>query len=191
MAVDNTQLKNNVLRDKLVIQEMLKNYTDTDVYPFATFSLFSRFVELEQFIINSYIKYALGEISLSGFKPCVEINFKDEETLRVFHKPIDKFITVKTIKETYTYMFGDGSLIKNPFESLFKINYGDYERLESIRNVIAHRSQEAYEKFFNKCTSGATCSIDDYLYKYNGAFTNYNKWLKFIVDITDAIITPI
>ena len=29
MAVDNTQLKNNVLRDKLVIQEMLKNYTDT------------------------------------------------------------------------------------------------------------------------------------------------------------------
>lgn len=191
MIVDNTQLKNNIAKDKRTIQELLKHHTESDVYPYATFSLFSRFVEFEQFIISSYISYALGETSTTGFKPHVEINFKNEETLRIFHKPIDRFVTIKGIKEIYKNMFGDGSSVKNPFETFFKLKHSDYEKFESIRNVIAHQSSESYEKFYNKCNNGAPCSLDDYLYKYNGTFSNYNMWLKFIEDITDTIISPI
>lgn len=191
MVVDNTQLKKNIEKDQLTIQELLKTHTDTDVYPYATFSLFSRFVDLEQFIISSYINYALGEMSLSGFKPHVEINYKNENTLRIFHKPIDKFITIKIIKDIYFYMFGDGSTTKNPFDTLFKINFHNYKCLESIRNVIAHQSPEAYKNFYDHCNSGAPCTLDDYLYKYGGHFTNYNRWMEFIKEISDMIVTPI
>ncbi len=191
MIVDNTRLKNNIANDKLTIQEMLKKHSESDVYPFATFSLFSRFVEFEQFIISSYINYALGEKSSTGFQPHVEIDFKNEKNLRTFHKPIDGFITIKTIKEIYTTLFGDGSIEKNPFDTLFKFKYGDYEKYEKIRNVIAHQSPEAYEKFFNKCNSGAPCTLEDFLFKYNGKFSNYNMVLDFIGDIADTIVTPI
>lgn len=191
MIVDNTAIKRNIANDKITIQELLKHHAEADVYPFATFSLFSRFVEFEQFIINSYINYALGEKSSSGFKPHVEVDFKNEETLRTFHKPIDKFITIKVIKEIYQHLFGDGTIEKNPFETLFKLKYSDYEKCELVRNVIAHQSRESYDKFYNKCNSGAPCTLDDYLYKYNGSFANYNAILQFIEDITDTIITPI
>ena len=191
MVVDNTQLKSNISNDKLMIQEMLESHVETDVYPFATFSLFSRFVEFEQFVISAYIQYALGEQSSSGFSPYIEIDFKNEENLKMFHKPIDKFVTIKTIKDLYTVMFGDGITVKNPFSSLFHNNYPDYEKLESIRNLIAHKSPEAYEKFYNKCNNRAPCTLDDYLFRYNGAFANYNMWLKFIENMSDLIISPI
>ena len=53
-----------------------------------------------------------------------------EKYEKIFHKPIDKFITIKVIKEIYQHLFGDGTIEKNPFETLFKLKYSDYEKFE-------------------------------------------------------------
>lgn len=191
MSIDNTLLTSHIQQDINFIRTQLSFQTEQSLYPTATHSFFSRFVELEQFIIEAYIKYSLGESSVSGYSPIVNVRFPDEDTLRLFHKPIDKYVTVKSIKEVYKAMFGDGSTTINPFQNFFTIQYNDFEKLECVRNVIAHQSPEAYKKFYNKCTSGATCALEDYLFVYQGPFHNYYEALNTIKKISDLIVTPI
>jgi len=188
MIVDNKPLLENIKKDKQYISDMLKTHSNDDVYPYAIYSFFSRFVEFERFIIDSYINYALGDKSINGYKPQVNVNFNDEETLKKFHKQIDKFVTIKAIKEVYVNMFGDK---KNPFSNLFETEYSKYEELEIVRNVIAHQSNEAYIRFYNKCNSSAPVTLNDFMFIYNGNFFNYNRLIKNIIDLSTTIVNPI
>lgn len=189
--IDNSLLKNELKLSISKIKATLKTHQPIDVFSEAQFAFFNAFVDLEQFIITAYIGYALGEVSIAGYKPTVKIIFPNEIALRKFHHPIDKFITVKIIKELYNDMF-DNTVSKNPFANLFETTlYDDYLKMESVRNVIAHKSQEAYSNFYKKCNGNTHILLTNYLFVKNKTFDVFYKFMQKILDISDSIVNPI
>lgn len=189
--IDNTLLKNEINLSVSKIKSTLKTHQPQDVYSEALFTFFNAFVDLEQFIISSYIKYALGDSSIAGYTPVVKILFPNEAALRKFHHPIDRFITVKVIKELYNDMF-DNATAKNPFTNLFETTFfDDYVKMESVRNVIAHKSQEAYNNFYKRCNGNTHILLTDYLFVKNKTFDMFYNFMQTILDITESIVNPI
>lgn len=188
MIIDNTIFKRQILSDISYIANMLKTNVETDVYPIATHIFFSRYVELEKFIIDAYINYALGEKSNSGFQPSLNIDFKTKETLILFHKKIDGYMNIKAIEHGYKHLFATPPV--NPFENFFTTQRAAFQKLTSIRNVIAHQSESAYSEFYNKCHSGAPCSLEDYLFVYQGKFSNFYDLMNTMIDISETITNP-
>lgn len=190
--VDNTPIKNKIAAAKQKLTNISNPSTLSDWQGIAIFSILDTYVELECFIINSYTNYAIGESSVSGYKPTLKIAFPDKESVEKFHKKINGFVKIDVIEYLYKDVF-DNENNKNPFSNLFETQLkSDFSILESIRNIICHKSDSSEKAFFNKCNNGRQINLEDYLFHSNThPLKKTFELLTSIEIISESIVTPI
>ncbi len=185
--IDNTSLKSFI--DNEIYKANMALSNGTIIQDNITYSFLQCFVKLEQFIIDSYKKYAIGYKSNFNFKPKRLVKFQNELAVEKLHSKIESFITINIINYMYLDVFERG-IIKNPYSNLFETTMlSDYKKMEAMRNLICHRSEKALKNFYNKCTFGAIITIEDYL--TNNNCQNFLYYLTKIKDISESIVNPI
>lgn len=157
-------------------------------------ALLKIWIQFERFIADLFIKYATGFTSETGFAPCLNLQFKDEEQLNVFLREGNRtYIEYLTqIQKLSKHIFEN-----NPFEVIFADanNYSAYKQIIAIRNYIAHESGEAKSKMINCCFSGNEAKFkepNDYLKSKEKSTktTYYTYYTNIISNISRLLVDP-
>ena len=146
--------------DDAVVQDEITRWQplverDENLFELAFFKIFVKF---ETFLTNSFVKYAIGEPSKSGYTPLRKLSFINEIQLR-------EVVTVESQKKYFDLLkerieilainiFQDNE--NNPFflsfnDAQFSTNF---ENMRLVRHFIAHESDESKQKYVDKVLKG-------------------------------------
>lgn len=146
-------------------------------------------------MIEAFIHYATGGKSHADYKPQRKLNFESLSQLQavMVSSEAKKYIIEKStaIRTLSKHIFEDND---NPFEKLFSDStYSDHNiNMRTIRNYIAHRSEEALLQYKKKICGG----IDQPLikpYEYllqkprNTSKTRYTIYIELLEIHTEII----
>lgn len=171
----------NELEDEIEYwNNLINKHSENDLYEIAFFKIFVKF---EQFIINMFINYTLGESNIKGFIPERKLEFSSLSHLEgVFIIESKKYLIEKpeSINQLGKHIFKENN---NPFETLFRDpQYMDnIVTMRTIRNYTAHGSDESIKKYRKIiCNNGELITPSIFLLKRrnNGRETNYSFYIK-------------
>lgn len=104
------------------------------------------YIEYENFLRKTFVKFALGS-SYTSYLPQRKLQFSDETQLSEVIRGENLFVDyIRAIPRCAKHIF-----LKNPFDLVFgSQNYhDDLKKMKTIRNFLAHRSDEALGKYLN------------------------------------------
>ena len=123
---------------------------------FLEIAFFKIFVKFENFVTESIIKYATGEIE-NDEKVKRRILFDDTEHFKkVTNLPF--LDTSNKTKELVSQIFQNDNRFSVFFDSE---DSTFFEHMKFLRNYIAHESYESKTKYINKTLHGANVNTDD------------------------------
>lgn len=167
--------------------DKIKNTKDSDIIEVYFLKIFVKF---QCYLTDVFINYALGEKSEKGYCPIRKLNFPDRDTMERFLKMGNKrYIDYYDLAKTT----GDIFFVDNPFNIMnqttnFKMSL---QQMESIRNYIAHESEESKRSYLRYCLFDSKfIRPSDFLLKINNS-NNYSNLYTFIEDmknISDLIL---
>lgn len=184
------------------MQEKYQNLVDEITYWNTFFSnnqqdrlyelaFFKIFIKFEQFMINAFIHYATGESSNTGFFPERKLKFQSLSHLEgVFIIESKKYLIEKSesIEKLSNHIFEDNH---NPFSKTFlDPQYNDnFNYMRTIRNYIAHGSEESLKRYQRDISSKMWIEPYEYLLKKrkNMSCTNYTLFLQILSTHSDLV----
>lgn len=167
--------------------------TDEQLIELAFFKIFVKF---EKLLTTSFIQYSIGKRSIFNFRPKRKLGFKSQKHLEnILQSPYSNYIDYpKIIVKKAECIFDDK---QNPFDIIFsdgKFN-DNYQKMQIIRNHIAHESPESIEKYFkkvlnsygiqNKITVGAFLNR-----KMKSGNSYYSFYIQIIRDYSQILLNP-
>lgn len=156
-------------------------------------ALFKIWITFETFCSELFTNYCLGVSSETGYLPHLSIDFHNEELLNVFMRErgknyVDYFAKIELSK----YIF-----VNNPFDILLvDPKYKNAcDQIKSIRNYIAHESNEAKNKYIKMCFCGNPNHFlepNDYLVKIESSTKKsyYTYYTQCLSDISWLLVNP-
>jgi hypothetical protein len=119
-------------------------------------AFFKIFVKFEKFLADSFIIYAIGGASKTGFVPQRKLPFVDEAHLRNVIMADDKKysdLPIERVKILSENIFENG---QNPFfrtlsDSVFTPNF---KEMQLVRHFIAHESDESQKRYIDRVLQG-------------------------------------
>ncbi len=161
----------------------------SDTYETAFFRIYVKF---ELYVSELFINYAIGEKSEKDYLPVRLLNFPEKDTM-------DKFLSIggkryvdyyKLAQESSNVFFQD-----NPFNILSESeNYPRILRqMSSIRNYIAHESQESKRSYIRHVLmDNSFIEPGDFLKSEARGIspkkTNYSLYIEKMVEISDLLL---
>lgn len=185
--MDNSELIAEIDRWTNIFQ----NSSDNHLYELAFFKIFVKF---EKFLADCFEGYCAGNQSLYNYCPSRKLNFLDLNHLQKVLKCNGGGSYVnhsRIIKDFSNYFFDDND---NPFDIITTDpNYSNlYTHMLLVRNVIAHESLEAKNKYHKTVLGERKLykSPNDYLFsKKRGARKSYYTiYTEAIKNISDYIV---
>jgi ribosomal protein S18 len=170
----------------------LKNNNNKHIH----FAFLEIFIEFENFLMNSFIEYSLGNSSEKGFFPSLRINFSDKEHLEGLLKCNKQFIDyIKKIEEVKKYIFEENTC---PFTKIFATaEFTTYfKQMQIIRNFITHQSEESKRKYVDKVLNpngiNDFIKADTFLKRNNRRIniTYYSRYIDMFKFYSDIICNP-
>lgn len=158
-------------------------------------ALLKIWIQLEKFISELFVNYAIGGQSETGYHPKLKLNFKDEQQLNAFLRDTNRTYVdyVTKIAKLSKYIFDD-----DPFSIAIydDVNHNcAYVEIFSIRNYIAHESGEAKIKYIKTCFGNNQNNFkepNDYLQsiKKSTKKSYFTYYIDTIRDIVAVLIQP-
>ncbi len=151
---------------------------------FYELSFFKIYIKFEQFLISSFIHYAIGGASFNNYYPKRKLqftSFSHLEGITIYESK--KYLVEKpeSINQLSKHIF-DGD--DNPFESMFSdARFNDaLGPMRILRNFIAHGSQESLQKYCKLCNENTFIEPFQYLLKKNKTtgISNYTNYVQLI-----------
>ena len=181
----------NVNEIKQKIEELNDWARNTDCYDIALFRIWLIF---EKCLIEKFIQYSIGETG--GIQSITyKIRFLDKEHLSYFLKGDRTFVEyLGKIEKLSKHIFEN-----NPFTIIIDdATYSKvYNELKTIRNHVAHDSDESRTKFFKDClfskTSDENLGVNEYLKRNTSrtnAKSNYSRLIEGVIHIVTFIDDP-
>ncbi len=181
----------NVSEIKQKIQELNAWARDTDCYDIALFRIWLIF---EKYLIEKFIQYSIGE---TGDVQSItyKIKFLDKEHLSYFLKGDRTFVEyLGKIEKLSKHIFEN-----NPFTIIIDdaTHSKIYNELKTIRNQVAHDSDESRTKFFKDCLfsrqSDKELGVNEYLKRDTNqkiGQSNYSRLIEGVIHIITFIDDP-
>lgn len=189
--MDNSELKQEIYKWQNIFQN--QNIND-DLYELAFFKIFIKF---ERLLSVSFERYVTGQAGKNGILPKRKLNFIDDSHLKKILKCNGgkSFVEhIKIIRDFSDCFFDDAS---NPFDIIKTdpIYSNIFSEMVSIRNFIAHESNEAREKYIKTCLGNRQDRfkpVYDYLksMRKNAGESNYTFYIKAMDAISVYVIEP-
>lgn len=158
-------------------------------------ALLKIWIQFEKFCSDIFIDYAIGRSSENGYTPTLQLDFRNEELLHAFLREgtksyVDYFSKIETLSK---HIFNP-----NPFDIIIvDSKYKPVcEQIKSIRNYIAHESNEAKRKLIKTCFNGHDADFEEpneYLLKQRRTerSSNYTFFVKCLKEIVEYLVSPI
>ena len=181
----------NVSEIKQQIQELNAWAIYTDCYDIALFRIWLIF---EKYLIEKFIQYSIGE---TGDVQSItyKIKFLDKEHLSYFLKGDRTFVEyLGKIEKLSKHIFEN-----NPFTIIIDdaTHSKIYNELKTIRNQVAHDSDESRTKFFKDCLfsrqSDKELGVNEYLKRDTNqkiGQSNYSRLIEGVIHIITFIDDP-
>lgn len=185
--MDNSELITEIDKWKDIFQ----NNSNNHLYELAFFKIFVKF---EKFLADCFEGYCAGNKSIYNYCPNRKLEFLDVNHL---HKVLKcngggSFINhSKIIKDVSNYFFNDND---NPFNIITTdSNYSNlYNHMLLVRNVIAHESSEAKNRYQNTILGNNNLYIspnEHLLFQKRGSSDSYYTiYVEAIKNISNYIV---
>lgn len=185
--MDNSELIGEIDKWKNIFQ----NNNDNHLYELAFFKIFVKF---EKFLADCFEGYCAGNESIYNYCPVRKLNFVDVNHL---HRVLKcngggSFINhSKIIKDISNYFFDDND---DPFDIIkTDPNYSNlYIHMLLVRNVIAHESSEAKNKYHSTIigNNNPYISPNEHLFsqKRGSSDSYYTIYTNAIKNISNYIV---
>ena len=160
------------------------------------FALLEIFIEFEKFLADSFVQYALGEVSKDNYSPTLRITFSDEEHLNGLLKCDKVYIDyIKKIKEVKEFIFDENDC---PFNKVFSTaEFQTYfNQIKILRDFIAHQSKESKHKYQTKVLTpngiNSYIKADTFLkrIKASRSIKYYSLYIESIEFYSEIICNP-
>ena len=154
-------------------------------------SFFKIYVKFEQYLSKIFESYCIGVPSSKGYCPQRKLAFTDEEHLRAILRGDKQYIDyIKKIETLTPHIF-----VSSPFNIIFNVadNNTLFNQMITLRNYIAHESNESRTKYIKTCLGNGTfIEPDSYLTKINRRTSSsyYTIYINKIIEISDLILDP-
>lgn len=157
-------------------------------------AIFRCWIQFEKFLIDKFIEFSTQSSEPEDIR---KLKFNNEEHFKAFLRGERSYIEyISKIKILSKHIFKDN---KNPFDILISDqNYAPvFEKLQVIRNHIAHESEESLKKYTNNIFSSNTEKVippNEYLKSWaDGKKTesNYSFYIRNLKDISKLIESPV
>ncbi len=127
-------------------------------------AFFKIFVKFEAFLIDAFVKYAIGEQNKIGFSPQKKLNFTTDSQLKEVITNDTKLyleLSKDRLEKLSKHIFEDA---QNPFLGAFNdsIFSQKFLKMRIIRNFIAHESPESKNQYEQKVLK--SYNITEYLF---------------------------
>lgn len=152
---------------------------------------FKIYVKFEQYLSKIFESYCIGVPSSKGYCPQRKLAFTDEEHLRAILRGDKQYIDyIKKIETLAPHIF-----VNSPFNIIFNVadNNTLFNQMITLRNYIAHESNESRTKYIKTCLGNGTfIEPDSYLTKINRRTSSsyYTIYINKIIEISDLILDP-
>lgn len=154
-------------------------------------ALLKIWVQFENFVSDLFVNYSIGVSSERSYFPERKLEFENEEHLNAFLKEgnkkyIEYFDKISNLSK---HIFVD-----NPFDVMLATDYYNIvEQIKTIRNYVAHESNEAKSKFINKCLSGngnKFTNINDFLLSKNKSenCSYFSFYITKLLELSELLI---
>ena len=116
-------------------------------------AIFKIWIKFERYLGDVFLNYSIGNPSENGYRHKLKLCFKDENQFNAFMMDKNKKYVeyLSKIETLSTHIFEE-----NPFEIILNDcdRRSSFNQLKSLRNYIAHESEEARRKVIINCFGG-------------------------------------
>lgn len=186
---ETTFVYNELIQSIEYWNNLIDQSQNKQIYEIAFFKIYIKF---ERFLSKMFIHYCIGNCS-QQYIPDRQLEFYDENHLIKFIKNGSSYVDyIKVIRNLSNYIF---KCNKNPFKKFLEDsnNVSEFNRMQALRNYIAHESEESKKKYLTQCLKNKQfIEPFEYLssYRKKNHHTNYSIFINTIKDTAAFIYNP-
>lgn len=159
-------------------------------------AFFKIFVKFEKFMSQIFTHYSIGRKSIQRYKPKRKLGFSSSDQLYdVIRGTNRSYIDIpKLIKTISPHIFKDND---DPFFLLFSdpIFANNYQKMQFIRNFIAHESEESKSKYINNVLNSfnitSFINAHEFLLRNNiSGISYYTMFIEIIKRYSNVLVNP-
>lgn len=149
------------------------------------------FVKYEQFLLERFKFYSVGQTSESGYTPNRKLNFSDEAHLNIFLRKNNSYLECFDVIDKYS----NHIFVENPFFCIFEVadNQTHIKNMITLRNYIVHESPESQKKYID--ITGKKTFIEPHKFllstKKGSATTMFQLYVNVMINTSNFICSPV